>query len=123
MGRGLPERPFRRDLGRVIFRAVSRLAAWLTKEEIRRIVLKTTQRILVGWIAVAMSISAGFGSTPALPEGMAVALLGGAVFGATGRLGFDLLGLQRRPVGAAHGSLRSAGSKCNPGPGTRMPAA
>ena len=42
--------------------------------------MKTTQRILVGWIAVAISFSAGFANA-GLPDGMTVALLGGAVLG------------------------------------------
>ncbi len=45
--------------------------------------MKTTQRILVGWMAVAMSISAGFAHA-SLPAGMAVALLGGAAVGQQG---------------------------------------
>jgi general secretion pathway protein D len=45
--------------------------------------LKTTQRILVGWIAVAMSISAGLASA-GLPQGLAVAWLSGAVLGQQG---------------------------------------
>ena len=45
--------------------------------------MKTTQRILVGWIAVAMSISAGFAKA-GLPDGLAVALLGGAAVGQGG---------------------------------------
>ncbi|MGA2257509.1 MAG: hypothetical protein ABSG53_22850, partial [Thermoguttaceae bacterium] len=48
--------------------------------------MKTTQRILVGWIAVAMSISAGFANA-GLPDGMAVALLGGAALGQQGGSG------------------------------------
>jgi len=48
--------------------------------------LKTTQRILVGSIAVAMSISAGFANA-GLPGGMAVALLGGAAVGQQGGSG------------------------------------
>ena len=48
--------------------------------------MKTTQRILVGWIAVAMSISAGFAHA-GLPDGMAVALLGGAALGQQGGSG------------------------------------
>src|SRR5208283_4921420 len=52
----------------------------------RRIVLKTTQRILVGWIAVAMSISAGFANA-GLPAGMTVALFDGAALGQQGGSG------------------------------------
>jgi len=48
--------------------------------------LKTTQRILVGWITVAMSISAGFAHA-GLPGGMTVALLGGAALGQQGGSG------------------------------------
>ncbi len=42
--------------------------------------MKTTQRILVGWMAVAMSISAGFAKA-GLPDGLALALMGGAALG------------------------------------------
>ena len=45
--------------------------------------MKTTQRILAGWMAVVMSISAGFAHA-SLPDGMAAALLGGAALGQQG---------------------------------------
>ncbi len=45
--------------------------------------MKTTQRILVGWFAVAMSVSVGLAHA-GLPNGMAVALLGGAALGQQG---------------------------------------
>jgi general secretion pathway protein D len=81
-------------------------------------VLKTTQRILVGWIAVAMSISAGFANA-GLPDGLAVALLGGAAVGQGGGPGsiFSGLGADRpatpRDPFAAQAASAAPGAEAN----------
>jgi general secretion pathway protein D len=59
--------------------------------------LKTTQRILAGWIAVAMSLSAGFANA-GLPDGLAVAWLGGAVLGQQGGSGSIFPGFSSSPA-------------------------
>jgi general secretion pathway protein D len=56
--------------------------------------LKTTQRILAGWIAV-VSISAGFANA-GLPGEMAIALLGGATLGQQGGSGSIFAGFTSR---------------------------
>jgi len=86
--------------------------------------LKTTQRILVGWIAIAMSISAGLASA-GLPEGMAVALLGGAALGQQGSSGSIFSGFSSsRPVlpndpFAARGAIPAQSTDANGA--TRLP--
>lgn len=59
--------------------------------------MKTTQRILAGWIAVVMSISAGFAHA-GLSDGMAVALLGGAAVGQQGGSGSIFSGFTSQPA-------------------------
>ena len=59
--------------------------------------MKTTQRILVGWIAVAMSISAGFANA-GLPDGLAAALLSGAALGQQGGPGSIFSGFSSNPT-------------------------
>jgi general secretion pathway protein D len=81
---------------------------------IRRIVLKTTQRILVGWMAVAMSFSAGFASA-GLPDGMAVAWLGGAVLGQQGGSGSIFSGFSSSPTAAPSDPFAGRGTAAAPG--------
>ena len=87
---------------------------------IRRIVLKTTQRILVGWIAVAMSISAGFAHA-GLPDGLALALWGSAAVGQQGGSGSIFSGFSSSP--AATPSDPFAGRTTTPGQSTDANAA
>jgi general secretion pathway protein D len=84
---------------------------------IRRIVLKTTQRILTGWIAVAMSISAGFANA-SLPNGMVASMLGGAVVGQQGGSGSIFAGFGGRQTPpsdpfAARGATAAASADAN----------
>jgi general secretion pathway protein D len=76
--------------------------------------LKTTQRILVGWIAVAMSISAGFANA-GLPRGLAVAWLSGAVLGQQGVGGSIFSGFSSGPAAQPNDPFSARGATPAPG--------